>query len=244
MRQSNKTMVTFNVISHSVTGEPLPMKVVAAFLRLGNKYDIELLRDDALKRLHYEYPSTLEEYDNCNRGSMIVQNSASDFIAANLAHEQSLNSVLMIALYRCCASGCKGNVGWLVDGGREDDALGDNSTTKLSTDNLLECLKAWEPMKESQVLTTFVWTDFDRAGVEVDPDCTSPKNCAAVRKDLLLGLFYPHPHLSGLMTWNTFHSNEMTGSLKMCSCCEAVAEEVHSLGRGDFWNELTSIFGL
>lgn len=44
-------------------GEPLPIVAVAALLRLGTKYDIEVLRTEAVKRLVYEFPTSLQDYD-------------------------------------------------------------------------------------------------------------------------------------------------------------------------------------
>ncbi|KZP23479.1 hypothetical protein FIBSPDRAFT_698028, partial [Athelia psychrophila] len=42
--------------------DPVPIKVVAAFLRLGQKYDFEAIRIEALHRIFYEVPTTLEDY--------------------------------------------------------------------------------------------------------------------------------------------------------------------------------------
>ncbi|KAF7984459.1 hypothetical protein HWV62_14556 [Athelia sp. TMB] len=43
-------------------GKPLPIGVVAAFLRLGMKYDIDALRKEALRRLYYEFPVDFDTF--------------------------------------------------------------------------------------------------------------------------------------------------------------------------------------
>lgn len=43
--------------------KPIPFVVISAFLRLGTKYEIEVLRSEAIDRLAHEYPFTLEDYD-------------------------------------------------------------------------------------------------------------------------------------------------------------------------------------
>lgn len=45
------------------SGEPLPLEVITAFLRLGSKYEIEALRSEALNRLFFEFPSDLAGID-------------------------------------------------------------------------------------------------------------------------------------------------------------------------------------
>lgn len=63
--------------------KPLPFDVVAAFLRLGEKYSIAVLTTDALTRLKYEYPSTLEARDQSEHDSMIKHPGFLGFWAQN-----------------------------------------------------------------------------------------------------------------------------------------------------------------
>ena len=44
--------------------ELLPLSVLIAIVRLGCKYEFIKLRDDAMSRLAYEYPSDLNSYTN------------------------------------------------------------------------------------------------------------------------------------------------------------------------------------
>lgn len=123
----------------------------------------------------------------------------------------------------------------LLDGTQEwNDTDNNYQVVKLSADNLLACLAAWEALKTTQALTTFAWVN---SPVGKYSNCTSPQKCAAIRKDWLLDLFYPnHPH-AGLMTWD-----EHIGP-NMCSLCIAIAEQMHNKGRAEFWEELPCSFG-
>ncbi|KZP23447.1 hypothetical protein FIBSPDRAFT_1042898 [Athelia psychrophila] len=51
--------------------DPVSTKVVAAFLRLGRKYDFEALRLEALHRIFYETPTSLAAFDKWQRSSQI-----------------------------------------------------------------------------------------------------------------------------------------------------------------------------
>jgi len=64
-------------------------------LRLGTKYDIDDFRTQALEVLHYEYPTTLEDYDksyDAPRLNYDLPSTMSRII--NLALEFSLETVL------------------------------------------------------------------------------------------------------------------------------------------------------
>src|SRR5882762_6695162 len=55
--------------------EPHPISVIAAFLRLGKKYGIDQLRSEAVIRLSFHFPTTLEERDKiCSEAKLIKSN--------------------------------------------------------------------------------------------------------------------------------------------------------------------------
>lgn len=150
-----------------------------------------------------------------------------------------MHSIFPIALYQCC-TGYVRTAQELLDGTQEwNDADNNYQVVKLSADNLLACLAAWESLKTTQALTTFAWADLPTTTYY---NCTSWKKCAAIRKNTLLDLFYPDPIFAGLMTWKALQDNQFTGS-KMCSLCIAIAEQMHNKGRGEFWDELPRSFG-
>ncbi|KZP28189.1 hypothetical protein FIBSPDRAFT_276064 [Athelia psychrophila] len=217
---------------HVVAGEPLPIKVVAAFLRLGKKYEIELLHAEALKRLRYEFPSTLGGHNKCNRGAMISLGDDIAVAVANLAREQSLLSVLPLALYQCCNSSSH-------QGGEPQIAgigpIQNDTTAVLSSVNVRACFAAWNSLSIAQARSTLAWMDSDKY-----PTCTSPERCAKIRRNTLRTVFFPFVSFSGLDTWRDFPW--LDG--EMCSSCNAVAEKLHNDGRVEFWDALPRIFGL
>lgn len=51
------------LIQRSYHVKTLPLKVFKAFLRLGHKYNVSHLRDEATACLAFEFPTTLDEWD-------------------------------------------------------------------------------------------------------------------------------------------------------------------------------------
>ena len=82
--------------------KPLPFHIVASFLRLGRKYDIQLLLNEAIARLTYEFPSTLAHYDAMEDFSMIEDSSTLIYDTIRLARDSDLPSVLPSAFLICC----------------------------------------------------------------------------------------------------------------------------------------------
>lgn len=220
---------------HVAAGEPLSIPAVVAFLRLGKKYDIELLHAEALKRLHCEYPSTLGEMDLDYPSPMIAQkpDTPTDLIIANLAREQSLLSVLPLALYRCC---CSYSAIQLMVGISGDDAV----TTVLSAGDLLACCVALSSLGSTQYATTLAW--LNPYAIKF-PTCTSPAHCDNIRKFALHNVFFPSISIVGLATWSDFRDDWLWAG-SMCSSCDTIAEKLHDDGRVKFWEALPSIFGL
>ena len=86
--------------SFAKENSPIPFEIVAAFLRMGNKYGLSDLEHDARKRLFHEYPARLPDFDLCQMGELITPEPGIHFKVANLAVEQELPSVLPSTLYR------------------------------------------------------------------------------------------------------------------------------------------------
>ncbi|CAA7266005.1 unnamed protein product [Cyclocybe aegerita] len=80
--------------------EKLSIGAIAAMLRMGKKYDIAYLRDDALKRLRHDFPITLPDWEaSYNGSSPIDYTTLSDYaktVAAiiSLGREHDIQSIL------------------------------------------------------------------------------------------------------------------------------------------------------
>jgi hypothetical protein len=67
-------------------------------LRLGRKYDIVYLENEALQRLHHDYPTTLKEWDSLREDTNRQIDPASDVHEIiSIAHEFGLNTILPAA---------------------------------------------------------------------------------------------------------------------------------------------------
>ncbi|KZP11459.1 hypothetical protein FIBSPDRAFT_756717 [Athelia psychrophila] len=202
-------------------GDALPFTVVAAFLRLGNKYDIEVLRADALKRLFYEMPSVLEAYEARAAWSMIRKdNKHTKLDMANLAREQNLLSALPIAWYRCCWA-------WHLPASM--------FKTKLNTQDAIICATSYVPLMKLQQETTFSWITFPPSKY---PRCQKNAICRAARSELAIKMFFPVATLTCLERWDQAWGGDM------CSVCVKIAMAEHDDGRRRFWEALPGIFGL
>jgi chorismate mutase len=70
-------------------------------LRLGRKYDIVYLENEALQRLRHDYPTTLNEWDSLHEDTKPQIDPASDVHEIiSIAHEFALNTILPAAYVR------------------------------------------------------------------------------------------------------------------------------------------------
>jgi hypothetical protein len=207
------------------------MAVVAAFLRLGKKYDISILRSEAIKRLTYECPSSLEDFDKLEFWSMIEAEDGLPLEIVRLARENDLPSVLPIALYCCCRcysaveilNGVKGRDGHHIS---------------LSAEDREACIVANQRIIQAQATTSFSWMYPGTASSSLYTYCRNPTSCPSARKDLLCRTFLPLPKSIALDLW------EAEWELGMCDICVDAAKKSHSEGREKMWDDLPTFFEL
>ncbi|KZP11449.1 hypothetical protein FIBSPDRAFT_871365 [Athelia psychrophila] len=221
---------------HVSTGEPISIAIVAAFLRLGKKYGLDMLRnDEALKRLYYEYPTTLTEFDAMNSYSMIEQNAWVDIDVTNVAREQGLLSVLPVALYICSAA---------MDAKALAAGIprGDGTTARLLPNDIITCLVAYQSLAALQASTTFSWINPLLPHTDDFRACTNRHKCANVRIEVMRKLFVPSATIRGLCSWSQLQGEYNLNT--MCPPCQKLAEEHHNEGRINFWDALPGVLGL
>ncbi|KZP23502.1 hypothetical protein FIBSPDRAFT_930555 [Athelia psychrophila] len=217
------------------TGKPLEIEIVAAFLRLGKKYDIEVLRVEALERIFTEVPTTLDEmlYNGIKPTRLIAEGEAICYpytnsfpwpAILNLAREHDLQSVIPLALYECCC---------LFD---EASLYSYEEMAKLniSANDQVVIAAAAKCMVELQNETTFSWTG---AQSEMLGLCPTPELCARdvlhiLRQEFLVGV-----HIRGTEPWKY-------SSSRFCEHCRINGEIEQSRGRQKFWDSLPELFGL
>jgi hypothetical protein len=89
----------------------LPFPVIASLVRLGRKYDFEKLLCEAVDRLKFEYPATLDNYDLLKTGKPVRRPMTRvkfydgiHFDVITLSRENEIYSVLPCAYYRSAAT--------------------------------------------------------------------------------------------------------------------------------------------
>ncbi|KZP08423.1 hypothetical protein FIBSPDRAFT_840249 [Athelia psychrophila] len=213
-----------------VSRKALSITAVAAFVRIGTKYEIEILRAEGLERLFYEYPSSLSDYDEMNSWSRIDYSWGVNIDVANLAREQNLLSILPVAFYLLCHDyDAKG----LTSGVPRDDG----TTAMISPTDLITCLVARESLAELQAQTTFAWINLPSTNYS----CKTPPKCSKFRMQVMRSLSSHPASICGLDRWGCGLAREPVNS--MCIICAEMAE-LHDDGREKFWNELPDNFGL
>jgi len=212
---------------HFIDREPLPISIIAAFLRLGQKYEIDQLRSEAVTRLSYDFPTTLEEFDQSFKETLSHCDGVLLFTSINLARECNLLSVLPSALYACSNTMAVQDIlrGVLLD---------DGTRCIMSPVDQEGCITGWFTLLEKQATKTLKWVD----PRESFAGCTNPQGCDAGRSTLLRFFWHPVPKLFPLIRWDPIFDSTF------CSFCSQKSREIHEAGRQSVWNEIPSIFGL
>ena len=212
----------------SVPVKPLPFDVVAAFLRLGLKYNIKSLRDEATTRLTYEFPSSLEFYDRMVDGEMIELSYSFINATINLVREcQYLTYILPVAFYLRTGK----------DYFFKPPVSGDDKQVQLSLEDKCTLLEGWHTIAGAQHKHTYRWL---HQTTPLSVSCRSKSSCHTARSTLVLKEFTPIPSISGLNLFEEWP----TDGIKLCAHCETAAKTYHDEGRKRLWQMLPSFFGL
>ncbi|KIM82681.1 hypothetical protein PILCRDRAFT_70265 [Piloderma croceum F 1598] len=215
----------------SVDNESQPLAVIAAFLRLGRKYDIQQLYSEATKRLESEFPSTFEEFDNVADCFSLIDYDGDDkeisFTIINLARENDVLSVLPGAFYAICT---------LHDMKEFVEAMerSEGSATELSVFDQRVVIKGRHSLLERQATETYKWLWQEDTFAAI---CTA-NNCAKNRRELLHMYWFPQVSCSALATW------QLEWEKNYCKACVRKSKELHNAGRRKIWEELPLFFGL
>ncbi|KDR77471.1 hypothetical protein GALMADRAFT_245645 [Galerina marginata CBS 339.88] len=90
--------------------EPMTLSDISILLRLGKKYEIDHLVAEGLRRLRADHPTTLAGWEKITSveiyQAMDMEGQFGDYAdIINLAHEQSVHSILPAAYLRCVLAG-------------------------------------------------------------------------------------------------------------------------------------------
>lgn len=210
-------------------GNKLPFGVVSAFLRLGQKYDIQPLYREAQNRLFLECPTTLAAYDAIQNWNTIIGPNFMTEIAL-LARKTGLLSILPHVLLQCCVLYPATEI---IDGHQ----MPNGSAIFLPLQDQLSCLAAVKNIQDAHADTTFKW--LRRLNTSLADGCGNDKLCKIARAGMSLHLFTPPVDIQGLdWDWNDECSQDL------CEECATVAKKKHREGREEFWERLPGLFRL
>ena len=224
----NQTFTTFNHRKCYTNDEPQPFSLIAAFFRLGTKYEIPHLRSEAIKRLIHDYPLTLKDWDHYDMRDVIIWEPGQHFSVANFAREVGLTSILPAAFYFACETY---SLVEILEGVRDDGHY-----AILSAENQKACLRGRERLIETQHSHTFKW--MDATDVTLSPGCSNIEKCNQWRMSLFCKTFRGQPVCCPLVSWL---SDDGGG---FCGPCVSSSRAMFEVGRANIWNELPSTFGL
>jgi hypothetical protein len=200
---------------------------VAAFLRLGNKYEINQLRKNAISVLSREYPTTLEGLDATQDDDW---DEAIDpcyvFDIINLARETNTLSLLPAAFYAACD--CF-DIDEVLDGTEGDNG----EKISLSYNDQKTILRGWHTLIHRQFPETFGWMN------DLNTDCHTRKKCLKAREKIVQIEFdHSKPDCKALNVWESDWEDDM------CESCNVACKLAHNRARADIWAQLPAIFAL
>lgn len=206
---------------------------IAAFLRLGQKYDIEFISAEGITRLVYEYPSTLQKFDAVRDQFTLIQAIGVEYSVdgevialAQADSTPNLERVLPSAFYSLC--------------GRDDfkEVFGDFGQSDVRYPNNVRkaYVLGWKALIEAQADTTFSWLQCVNSSAS--SSCISRSTCNSAKQALKIELFLPTPKCMALAIWQSYWEHNM------CSPCVTAAQQSHRQGRQKIWNALPGYFGL
>ncbi|KAJ7132701.1 hypothetical protein C8R46DRAFT_923984 [Mycena filopes] len=206
--------------------QPLPFDVVAAFLRLGRKYAIKPLYDDALSRLTAVFPPSLTQYvdskmsdhiqfpdpDDANRRGQIVIDTII------LARELTVPALLPAAFWFAAT---------------RLESLAHPHTALLSEADRDRILLAAKPLSIAYATYLFGWLD----PAATPANCANAAVCNDAKLKYSLKMWRP-PGSAMTLYWRT----SAAGGL--CKACVAAGQKQHAEGVRRLWTELPAFFGL
>ncbi|KAF7356410.1 BTB domain-containing protein [Mycena venus] len=206
----------------------LPLAVVAAFIRLGRKYDFKDLFNSAVARLTSDCPATLEEYDVVQTEFKTIEEHSDIMLdLITLASQNNIMSILPCAYYYALQDY---SLAELFDGVQKSDG----TVASLSPADLRRCVIAKEKLlaKQLQPGYTLGWArkwEFD--------DCTSHPRCRVLREAILIRQS-DDAAIHALTPLSWFRR------LSFCATCALHVADSVKAGRKKMWDELPGFFDL
>lgn len=217
------------------TARDLPkFSMIAAYLRLGKKYDIPQLRKEALQVLRSEYPSTLEVFDK-KTNPIDYDVFWHHLQVIDLAHETGTRDILPAAFFMFCQ---RHSPAELVE-----KLYAAASHSILSSQEHLTFLSGCNRLASYLAEETYSWASDSFVGGSqcTGRNCRTKAKCAFFHNTIEKNRLY-----DALIPWRdiVWFSPEDENPDPMCQVCMETARKIHAEGRKRVWQKLPSAFGL
>jgi hypothetical protein len=200
----------------------------SAIFRLGRKYEIDHLRDDALKRLNDELPSSLGARDQLRFRRRIMFSRGSIIECINLARSEGMLKFLPFSFARLNTFPAST---LLVGVKRLDGTHG-----ILSPEDQHISISGIELLRAAVVEEMFGWVVIDKSL----PGSCQRSSCSEAKYKKAIALLKP-PHLTKQLPLGVWESSWEEG---LCPVCITAAKEAYEAGRMRVWGKLPSFFKL
>ncbi|KAJ6553622.1 hypothetical protein DFH09DRAFT_1496253 [Mycena vulgaris] len=212
-----------------------PFEVVACMLRLGRKYEITEFKDDALSRLHYEFPAKLGTWDRRlakNKLVKITERRGIVIDLLNLVYENGVYTSIPALAFKCLENY---TLEGLSNGIKRKDGTqitfpdSTKLTLALASERILRL--QWESIQWLHKL--FLLEDLSNCG-----DCQLQ----------LLGMhdMYHLEHFQDMSCiihpWDTIADADWMKDV--CEECKDIVKAQWEIRRREAWGKLPSFFGL
>ncbi|KAL1718716.1 hypothetical protein EV715DRAFT_200573 [Schizophyllum commune] len=213
------------------------LKELLLALRMGHKYLVPALFNDAAERLRVYFPTTLEEWDSedfaiwAHAGEEGFHSTMLELynVVKRVGHDRSLP---MLCLFLLMTFGLVSIPTSPKHSGR----------LALDAEDRVMLLLGRAKILGTQQTYSLRWMRSDW----VNPQCQARKECAKARVSGCVAHLAPaEPQLAlfnsfVLHGWGDFSLYTQ----RMCPSCQEKSESVHNKGRRKFWEDLPSFFGL
>ncbi|KZP20319.1 hypothetical protein FIBSPDRAFT_1044958 [Athelia psychrophila] len=219
----------------------IPVAVVSAFLRLGKKYGFHALMADAVERLQYEFPPTLEARDAIKSSMVSLESPADYYDIVNLARETDLVSILPGALFECINH--SGMFEHLMSGYEREDG----TVAVISQADQERCLSAWRTLVELQRTTTYAWLNVPGTWYSdsVVYRCSDPRRGCFKKREVIAGaLWHGVSFPSCDPIFQNWSANLEAHASGQCPSCAKECQRLHIAGRQSAWEKLPIVFDL
>lgn len=214
----------------SEESRPMPIPVLAAFLRLGRKYEIDHIRQQAVKRLGNEFPFEFHKSaEFCTRdGGTITETEKGDYLRLiNFIRENELLVHLPMAMLRCIIMDHLNTVSLFFSSPEAQQPI-------LPYTDIETCVKAHTKLQGLQATQIFSWLQpWQRT-----PSC-GKNACIETRRAIANIYLSKVPDI-----WMIFADWDRLWSQVLCQECDLRAQKEYADAQKKIFEELPSILKL